>query len=220
MEDESSINQQIKEQIIAQLCWDNCVLNSEVDVAVDNGLVTLTGRVPSIRMRNQAEKDARAIPGVRSVDNQLIIEPSMRPDDEEIRTAVKNMLEWAADIDASRISVSSEDGIVTLEGSVNAYWEKIMAEDIANDFTGVREVRNRLSVTTREKAADSDIAEDIQAAIERSYAISNESVAVDVNQGHVTLSGIVPTWDMYLEAEEIARHTQGVKEVANHLSVE
>ena len=171
-------------------------------------------------MRNQAEKDARAISGVRSVDNQLIIEPSMRPDDEEIRTAVKNMLEWASDIDASRISVASKDGIVTLEGSVNAYWEKIMAEDIANDFTGVQGVRNRLFLTTREKTADSDIAEDIRAAIERSYAISNESVAVDINQGHVTLSGIVPTWYMYREVEEIARHTHGVKKVTNQLSVE
>jgi osmotically-inducible protein OsmY len=220
MVNRETINDRIREQILAHLCWDSCVETSGVDVAVKDGRITLSGKVPSLRIKAQAEKDARAIGGVREIDNQLQVETSMLPGDTEMITAVQSMLEWTADIDASNIVVSGRDGVITLDGSVGAYWEKIKAETIAADLVGVREVRNNLSVVPSSGSDDEEIREEILAALERSYAIDMSDISVMVKNGHATLVGTVPTWDMFVEVDEIAQHTDGVAGVSNELSVE
>ena len=49
-------------------------------------------------------------------------------------------------VDASNISVSVEDGEITLEGTVDSRRAKRMAEDAVEDISGVRDVHNRLRV--------------------------------------------------------------------------
>jgi hypothetical protein len=49
-------------------------------------------------------------------------------------------------VDASDIQVTADDGEVTLEGTVSSRREKRMAEDIAENVRGVRDVHNRLQI--------------------------------------------------------------------------
>jgi osmotically-inducible protein OsmY len=220
MTNETDGDATIKENIEAHLCWDSCLETSGVDVEVKDGSVVLKGSVPSLRSRAAAEEDARSIRGVREIRNLLIVEPELEAGDDEITSAVRNILDWTSDIDAAGIRVQARKGIVLLQGSVETFWEKQLASEIAADVIGVRDVINELSVDTPISDADPDIEQEIILAVGRSSAFDETDISVKVNKGHVTLTGRVPTWDSYVEADEIAQHTDGVTGVTNRLTVE
>ncbi len=66
--------------------------------------------------------------------------------DERIKEQVSEKLEEHGDIDASEITVQVKNGEVTLEGTLSDRSMKRMAEDVAEDCPGVKEVQNRLRV--------------------------------------------------------------------------
>lgn len=66
--------------------------------------------------------------------------------DERIREDVSEALTRSHDVDATNIDVSVTDGLVTLTGSVDDRHAKRMAEDVAQDVSGVRDVQNQLHV--------------------------------------------------------------------------
>jgi hypothetical protein len=70
--------------------------------------------------------------------------------DERIKEQVSEKLEESGDIDASEITVEVRGGEVTLEGTVPDRWMKRMAEDVAEECSGVKQVQNRLRVEKAE----------------------------------------------------------------------
>lgn len=72
-------------------------------------------------------------------------------DDGEVRQSVRQSLYSDSWVDADRIEVEVEDGVVTLTGSVNDYMEARYAWDDAWETPGVRGVVNQLTVTLGEK---------------------------------------------------------------------
>ena len=66
--------------------------------------------------------------------------------DERIREDVCERLTQDDDLDASEIEIKAEQGVVTLEGTVEERWMKHRAEDLAESCSGVREVENRIRV--------------------------------------------------------------------------
>lgn len=218
-----STDEQIKKDIVDQIYLDPAVDASMVKVEVREGRVTLTGTVPSFAARRAAEIDATIVLGVASVDNQLRVKySSILPSvtDDEIKRRITSIFDWNADLDSADIKVSVDSGWVTLEGTVDAYWKKLRAEDLASDVTGVLGITNALAVVPLENVDDRTIAEDIMAALERHVDINVNTVNVKVENGVVTLSGTVPSRAAYQTAWDIARYTGGVQDVINNLTVE
>lgn len=88
-----------------------------------------------------------------------------RRSDARIREEVNERLTWHDDIDATDVEVQVQDGEVTLSGVVEDRPAKRLAEDIAEDVSGVRDVHNTLKVRhgflaslTGEQASESDLA--------------------------------------------------------------
>jgi hypothetical protein len=69
-----------------------------------------------------------------------------RRSDEAIREDISQRLEEHGQIDASEIEVTVREGTVTLKGVVDERWTKRLAEDLAEDVNGVRDVENHLRV--------------------------------------------------------------------------
>lgn len=69
-----------------------------------------------------------------------------RRSDERIREDVNEALERDGDLDASEITVDVKDGEVLLEGTVSDRRAKRLAEDLAEELPGVRDVHNRLRI--------------------------------------------------------------------------
>jgi osmotically-inducible protein OsmY len=64
-------DERIKLAVMTALHWDLAVPRDRVQVSVDCGWVTLTGRVVREYERSRAEHDARMAPGVAGVTNAL-----------------------------------------------------------------------------------------------------------------------------------------------------
>ncbi|MBI2854996.1 MAG: BON domain-containing protein [Chloroflexi bacterium] len=215
-------SERIKGEVMEHLAWDDSFDASKIQVAVSQGKVLLTGTVSSYPARVAAERDVRLVPGVTSVENQLQVEPQngTSATDEDIRSRVQSMLAWDALVNPKDIKVRVKDGVVTLEGSVDAYWKRFRAEDLASDVGGVIGMTNRLKVAPRRSAADDCIATEVHRALRRSMAIDAERIKVKVKDGVVILSGTVPTWDMRFAVEDTAKFTTGVTGIVNKLKVD
>lgn len=212
----------IKRDVVDELFWDERVNAADIAVEVKDGVVILSGSVPTYTTRDAAYNAAWTIMGVRDVQNLVDVSfPAAFavPSDAEIQTRVKDALIWNADIYSVDIDVSVKNGIVTLSGTVDAYWKKWKAESLASEVKGVIDINNELSIVPTQNYLDKDIAGEIEESLRRDLNIDADTVTLRVENGKVTLTGRVPTWDARRRAEESARFTAGVIHVDNRLTV-
>jgi osmotically-inducible protein OsmY len=219
---ENMSDEEIRNQVISQLNWDCRLDATGIEVSAENGMVTLTGAVRNDLARHMAEMDCFTVPGVFSVENNLLVdspEPASASGDREVREAIEMLLSCNPDVDASDIRVFVSDGAVTLEGSVDSFWKKTKAEELASTTAGVVRMTNHLAVVPSRSIADQVIADDLLSALERDQKVEVASILVKVENGVVTLSGKVPDPFVYRIVYEKAKNTAGVLEIENRLSV-
>jgi VCBS repeat-containing protein len=141
--------------------------------------------------------------------------------DRELQDQVLSALEWEPSVDAAKIGVTVDSGVVTLHGDVTAYYQKLVAERTARHVFGVKAVANELTVkpTGALSRTDADIAKAIVHALDWDAAVPKTAVKATVDHGHVTLTGEV-TWQFQRQAAEAAlHHLYGVKSVFNSVTV-
>jgi|SRR5581483_11746099 len=139
--------------------------------------------------------------------------------DIDLRQDVLDELEWDPSIDARKVGVSVEDGIVRLTGSVSTYSEKLAAERIAKRVHGVVGVANDLEVKLLFERDDVDIAKAAIQAIEWGTSIPKQKVKVTVSKGWVTLEGDVEWYYQKRAAEEAVEKLAGVRGVTNNIRI-
>ena len=119
-----------------------------VHAEVDNGIVTLTGKVTMPYKRSAIEKRVATVGGVREIQNRIEVLPVSQMDDElrfQISRAIYgNSAFWnyAAMVNPP-IHVIVERGRVTLEGVVNSNVDRMLARSLASSF-GAFSVTNKL----------------------------------------------------------------------------
>jgi osmotically-inducible protein OsmY len=212
----------IQKDIEDQLRWDSSVDESDIKLIVENGEVTLGGTVRTFREKRVAETNARVITGVVSVENNITVKhptAATIPTDDEIAGNVRNMLIWNPILDEDKVDVTVHKGIVRLKGSVDSYWKKLRAEEIALDVRGVMDITNEIVVVPTEDQVDKTIAEDIINALKRNSHVNVDDINIEVEDGKVTLSGIVPKWQGIVAVRDAAFYTTGVTDVKNYLSI-
>ena len=219
----SVAEEKMKKDVIDELYCDPRVDASEVNVEIDGGKVTLNGTVPTYTSITAATEDAWNIEGVHAVINDIEVEiPTTEkvPTDDELQTNIETSFILSNDIDSSDIDVSVKAGVATLKGSVDAYWKKLKAEDIASSLSGIIAIINKLAIVPTEDYIDKDIADDIMDAITRNINVDAEAVDVRVEDGVVSLSGTVEDWNAYEAAMDAAKFTPGVIDIDDNLIIE
>jgi osmotically-inducible protein OsmY len=215
-------DEQIQADVLAELRWDSRVNAAHVGVTVDKGAVTLTGLVGSFSEKWAAQRAAHRIADVLDVANDLrvkIAESSARTDT-EIAQAVRQALEWDALVTDERIRSTVSDGQVTLEGEVASLQEREEAERAIRHLTGVREVTNKLTVSTQSEAPPEEVKKMIVKALERLAADEADKIQVAVNDGEVILSGSVHSWEEKEAITNVARCAPGIQIIKNRIQVD
>ena len=212
---------QIHRDVLHELAADPRIVATAIGVAVEDGVVTLTGNVGSYAERLAAKEAAHRVRGVLDVANDVEVRPAGvgAPTDAEIAHAVRQALEWDVLVPADRIQSTVAHGIVTLEGGVDLGHERQDAEHVIRRLRGVRDVLNRLQVSAASVDAE-DVRQQIEDALERRADRTAKHIQVAVHDGVVTLTGPVHSWAEREAVVGAARYLRGVRDVEDQLSVD
>lgn len=142
-------------------------------------------------------------------------------DDLELKKNVEQELNFEPSINAAEIGVAVKNGVVTLNGRVPSYWEKIAAERAAARVAGVKAVANELEVRLpgSSERTDEDIAQAAIDSLRWSVLVPQDRIKVKVSKGWVTLEGNVDWQYQKSAAEKAVRKLYGVVGVSNLIEV-
>ncbi len=214
----TSIDEELRLSVINALRENMMIDASEIGVAVNQHVVTLTGRVHGYYQKSAAEKTARGITGIRGVaENLEVALPSVHTrNDTDITQAAAGSLHWNAMV-PDDVQVTTENAWITLTGKTEWSYQKAAAEKAVRYLTGVKGVWNLIEVkqSTPSATIKSQIEETLKSASERDA----KRITVENNDGVVTLSGTVRSWSERNDASRTAWNAPGVSKVENLLEI-
>jgi osmotically-inducible protein OsmY len=135
----------IAEAVGRALEWDAQIPHDRIQVAVSNGWVALHGIVARQRDRENVERLARRLEGVRGVYNLVAVEPEAETAD-DVRDRIEEALRRRAQREAESIEVQLHGGTVSLSGRLHTWADKQAVLGALTQAPGVRRVDDRLSV--------------------------------------------------------------------------
>jgi osmotically-inducible protein OsmY len=212
-------DRRIQKDVEDELAWDPSIDQAGVGVAVDNGIVSLSGKVTTFGEKYRAERAALGVRGVRGVANDLEVGVAPRPErtDAQIAAAAATALSLSVSIPKDQVKVVVRDGTLTLDGTLDWEYQRLAATRLVRDLKGVRQVVNL--ITLRPKTTAKDVKGKITAAFHRSAQLDADSMQVEVDGTRVTLRGKVSSWEEKKRAEQTAWSAPGITEVRNQLEV-
>jgi osmotically-inducible protein OsmY len=117
----------------------------DVQVTVENSLLTLRGEVSWEYQRSAAIEAVRYLAGVTGVSNLIGIKPTANPTD--LKNTIERAFARNAEIDSEHIKVRAEGGKVTLFGSAQTWFEREEAARVAWSAPGVDAMQNDIAVS-------------------------------------------------------------------------
>lgn len=211
---------QIQAHVMQELKWDPSVSHEHIGVAVSDGIVTLSGTVPTYIEKTAAEKTAQRVAGVRAVVEKIEVKlpGSHKRDDQDIAKALVTLFQWNVQVPDDLIKASVENAWVTLSGRVEWDYQRKAAENCAKGLTGVNGVTSNIVINSR-VAQPEAIKQRIEDALKREVHREAQHISVDVHGDKVTLSGNVHSFAEMESAKWAAWSAPGVTSVENKLHV-
>jgi osmotically-inducible protein OsmY len=220
------------------LLLDNRLRGLVPEIHVEGRKITLSGMVDNLFQKIIMEEIAHNVAGVWQVENNLIVSPRLSRTDDMVTDKIIDAFILDAFLTGYDIIVNVIEGTVHLTGTVENYFEREHASEVAMSINGVKEVINNITVTKgfyrRENGlsplstyfyeegkvlkSDWDLFTDISDKIFFSSFVNLGEVQVEVNNGHVVLRGIVDTWEQKILIEQHAIE-EGALTVINKIEV-
>lgn len=138
---------QIAQRALSIIKWSAGIPEQDIQVTVQHGWVTLSGKVPWHFQRMAAEMAVRKLTGVTGITNQIELLRQVRPDN--VERTIQAALRRDAELEAAGIHVSTRGDTAVLEGHVSTWHEKAAAERACWAVPGVRAVENHLSIRSQ-----------------------------------------------------------------------
>ena len=132
---------QIAQRIIDSFSWSVSV-PEKLDIKVEKGWVTLTGKVEWNYQKEEARRTAGAITGVKGVGN--LIEVKAHASALDVRDRIMAAFKRSSAVDANAIDVTVSGGTVKLTGKVHGWNERLNAENAAWSAPGITKVEDNI----------------------------------------------------------------------------
>jgi hyperosmotically inducible protein len=195
-----------------------------------DGIVTLTGTVADVSHKSMAEDTVASLPGVVSVDNQLLIngEQPAEHSDTWIGWKVKSALLFHRNVSATGTTVYVKDGVVTLQGEASSQAEKELTTEYARDVDNVKEVNNNMTIapapatpdaTIGDKIDDASITAEVKSSLMSHHSTSALRTSVSTADGVVTLGGIAKNDAEKSLVTKLVTDINGVTSVINNMTI-
>jgi osmotically-inducible protein OsmY len=200
--------------------------DDDIRIQSADGAVTLKGEVSDRSHKEMAADTLESLPGVKSVDNRLVVKPADEHSDAWIEFKVKSALCFHRSVSGTKTTVSSKDGIVTLSGTASSQAQKELTEEYAKDIEGVKGVKSEMTVSTAkpgrsvgEEIDDASITAQVKSALLTHRSTSAIKTRVITRDGVITLSGEAKNQAEKDLVTKLASDIHGVKSVVNNMEV-
>ena len=219
-----------------------------VSMEVSNGTVTLRGSVAIALQRELAEEAVAALPGIKSIDNQIVVKPAQAGTaDHLLALRVKTVLGLHRSGRPHVARVEASEGVVTLKGEAENEAQRSLAAEYAADIEGVAEVRNELTLpqpkspdvaaTKPDKGAnghvpvpaavapvpevdDASVIAQVRLALRAHRSTRSLKPGVECREGAVTLTGYLNSPNERDLVSRICSDILGVRRVENRMTPE
>ncbi|MCX5067358.1 BON domain-containing protein [Micromonospora lupini] len=212
-------DKRIQREVLAELAWDPRLRPNEIGVAVDQGVVTLTGFVDGAARAWAATRCAQRVRGVRVVADEVEVRLPGTPGrtDGDVALAAARALEWDSFVPAERLDITVANGWLMLRGEVEFGWQRRAAEGELRRLDGVRGITNLVEVRPSAPPAGERLRQDVRRALART--LGAERVTVEVDGDTLVLAGVVRSWWERDQVERVAWSAPGVRAVHDQLLV-
>lgn len=211
---------QLRQDIIDELEFEPSVNSAHIGVAVEKGVVTLSGHVGSYAEQLAAIAAVRRMKGVKAIADEIEVRYpfDQRTSDDQIAKRAIDILGWDIWVPSGSIQITVSDGWVTLSGNVDWFYQKKAAEEDVRKLSGVHGVINNIAIKPRVKAED--IKRKIEDALKRHTEVEAKAIRVSVRDNDkVILEGKVDNWNERSAVENAAWSAPGVKSVEDRLTI-
>jgi osmotically-inducible protein OsmY len=194
----------------------------DINISVENGIVTLSGRVRSYFEKRLAERAAKSVWGVKALieELQVDLDASLQRSDKDIAEAAIRSLEWDMSIPINKIQVTVEKGELKLTGEVEYQYQKENAYNDVRYLYGVRSILNLIAIKPSVPLIDpAKVSKQIISEFQRNAVLDAKNIEVETKGTKIVLKGKVRSWAELEEAKKAAWDVSGVTEVEDHLSV-
>jgi osmotically-inducible protein OsmY len=198
-----------------------------VQVSVENGIVTLSGTVDVYDTKEQADRKAHRVKGVVAVRDEIQVAGPDVPD-HELQEKLVKAIEYDrvgyGTTPFNSISVAVHNGVVTLSGYAWGPVDADSAVAVAANTKGVKDAINDIQVDPVSPMDDRIRLQVLRAIYGfpslNKYAIDpGKPIRIQVENGHVTLYGVVDSEADKEAAALRANGVPGVFSVTNELQV-
>lgn len=238
-------DEDIRKAIENALLFDHRVNALDINLEVENGVVSLRGFTENMRAKRTAVQIARNTVGVIMVRDRIKVKPKVLSKDEEIAEKIQEALNRNPYTHHYKITSKVRNGIASLYGDVDNVFEKNQADDIVARVDGVADIKNYIKVAdvsrpyyfephvdpffgydylwnasplVYPRKNDSQIKNDIMHEFFWSPFLDEKKIDISVKDGMVTLTGSVDSLMEYDAATENA-YEGGARQVNNELKV-
>lgn len=204
-----------------RLAQSHLLINDNIKVEVDSNRIILSGTVPTIDDKNQAEVEAQSVDENYIIVNNLNIEKSNIADStlssiilEKIQVNLfYTIFDW--------LTVSTNNGVVTLDGWVHLPWLKTQFQTEVEKIPGVKRVQNDMKDTFEPGDFGIRVARLIynNPMFHGLQYSGNPPIHIIVNNGRVILEGYVTSQDQSDVAENLVKYRTDAFSVENNLQI-
>lgn len=169
----------LRQSILDELEYEPSIDAAHIGLAVDNGVVTLSGHVSSYEEKLAAERVVRRVKGVKAIvqEMQVRYHYQLKTDDDQIARRAADVLAWSL-VPGDSIQVTVEKGWVVLSGKVDWQYQRVAAESAISKLAGVSGVTNLIELNPQTQPKD--VKYQIAAALHRSAQIVAKNIKVTV----------------------------------------
>ena len=210
---------ELKEYVLSEFAYEPSVKATDIGVVVRDGILTLNGYVTNYSEKWSALRAAKRVAGITAIadDIEVRLPNSINHSDADIAAAAVNQIKCSTTLPKEAIGITVSEGWVTLEGALEWWYQKDIAETAVKYLAGVKGVYNLIVI--KPKLTASGVVAAITSAFERNALLDSNNIDVQVSGNQVTLSGEVRNHAERDEAERVAWAASGVSSVDNQLTV-
>lgn len=209
----------LKKDVLAELLWDPLVPETKIGVAVNEGVVTLSGHLDTYAEKVAAKRAVERVAGVKAIAVELTVIPVglHQRTDTEIATSIEHVLGWNTSVPQDHVKVTVEKGWVTLNGELDWNFQRRAVERMIRPLKGVVGITDNIRL--KELPVSGNISTRIQDALTRQAVREAQRIEILVDGSVVTLRGHVHSWAERNAAEGATWSAPGVSRVNNQLVI-